>query len=61
MIDRPALPSEQAIGHAPAPVDVLSGNLLETMPELCLLDVDNLAGMALDAAVLPNHAAGLAL
>jgi hypothetical protein len=36
-------------------------DLSETMAELGLLDVDNLAGMALRAAVLPHHAAGLAL
>ena len=61
MIDGPALPPQQAVGHPPAPADVLNGNLPETMAELDLLDVDNLAGMALGAAVLPHHAARLAL
>ena len=61
VIDGPALPPEQAVSHTPAPADVLSGNLPETMAELGLLDVNNLAGMTLGAAVLPHDAAGLAL
>ncbi len=37
--------------------DVLSRDLPEAMPELCLLNIDNLAGMALGAPVPPHHPA----
>ena len=57
VIDGPALPPQQAVGHAAAPADVLSRNLPETMPKLCLLQIDDLASMALGAAVLPRHPA----
>ena len=55
MIDGPALPPQQAVGHPPAPADVLSGNLPEALAQLGLLDIDNLAPVALGAAVLPRH------
>jgi len=60
VIDGPALPPQQAVGHAPAPADVLSCDLLETMAELCLLDVDDLAAMPLGAPVLSHNPAGQA-
>jgi hypothetical protein len=56
VVHRPALPPQKAVGHLPTPTDVLSGDLTGPM-ELCLLDVNNLAGMALGAAVLPSHSA----
>jgi hypothetical protein len=37
---------------------MLSGDLEETTPELGLLQIDNLAAMALGAAVLTHHTAG---
>lgn len=61
VIDGPALPPQQAVGHPPATADVLSGNLLEALAQLGLLDIDNLAPMALGAAVLPRHPADKAL
>ncbi len=57
VIDCPAFPQEQAVGHPPAPADVLSGDLPEALAQLGLLDIDNLAPMALGAAVLPRHPA----
>jgi hypothetical protein len=39
---------------------VIGGDLAETMPELGLLQVDDLAAMALRAAVLAHHSADLA-
>ena len=57
VVHAPALPPQQAVGHPPAPADVLSGNLPEALAQLCLLDIDNLAPMALGAAVLPRHPA----
>jgi hypothetical protein len=52
-----ALPPHQAVGHAPtpAPADALSRDLLESMAELGLLNVEDLASMALGAVVLPHH------
>jgi hypothetical protein len=47
-----ALPAQQATSHAPAPADVLGSDLAETPPELGLLQVDDLAAMALGAAVM---------
>jgi len=45
--------------HRPlAPTDVLGCDLPETPPQLGLLNVDNLAGMSLCAAVLAHHPAG---
>ena len=55
---QPALAPQQAVGHPPAPADVLSGDLLEATPELGLLDIDDPATMALGAAVLAHYAAG---
>jgi hypothetical protein len=40
---------------------VLSSNLAETMPQLSLLDGDDLGWMALGAAVLAHHSADLSL
>ena len=57
VIDGPALPPQEAVGHPPAPADVLSGNLPEALAQLGLLDIDNLAPMALGAAVLPRQPA----
>ena len=54
------------MGHPPAPADVRrtvrcalqrSGDLAETMPQLSLLKIDDLADMALAAAVLAHQAA----
>jgi len=58
VVHRPALSPQQAVGHAPAPADLLSCDLAEPMPELGLLDADGLAPMALSAAVLTHHPAG---
>ena len=57
VIDGPALPPQEAVGHPPTPADVLSGNLPEALAQLGLLDIDNLDPMALGAAVLPRHPA----
>jgi hypothetical protein len=51
----PALSPEQAVGHPPAPADVLSGDVAETMPELCLLQACDIATMGVGAAVLTHH------
>jgi len=48
------------VGHPAAPTDVLSRNLPQAMPELGLLQVDDLAAMAVRAAVLAHHPAGQA-
>ena len=54
------------MGHPPAPADVhrtarcaleRRSNLAETMPQLGLLKIDDLADMALAAAVVANHGA----
>ncbi len=58
MVHRPALSPEQAVGHAAAPADVLSGEFAELMPQLCLRQVDDLDAVALGAAVLAHHTAG---
>ena len=50
-------PLEQAKRHTPSPTDVFSCNLPESPPELGLLNVDNLGGMSLSAAVLTHHPA----
>jgi hypothetical protein len=52
-----ALPPQQAIGHSPAPADVIGGDFAVTMPQLSLLDRDDLGRMALGAAVLTHHSA----
>ncbi len=57
VVHAPALPPQQAVSHPPAPADVLSGDLLETLAQLGLLDIEYLAPMALSAAVLPRHPA----
>ena len=54
MIDGPALPPQEAVGHPPTPADVLSGNLPEALAQLGLLDIDNLDPMALGAAASPG-------
>jgi hypothetical protein len=43
------------MGHSPAPADVLSGDLAETMPQLGLLKIDDLADMPLAAAMLAHQ------
>jgi len=58
VVHQPALPPQQAVGHAPAPADVLGCDLAEPTPQLGLLDADNLAAMTLGAAVLAHHPAG---
>jgi hypothetical protein len=57
VIHGPALSPQQAVGHAPPPADVLRCDLAEPMAELCLLQVNDPAGMALGAAVLPHNPA----
>ena len=57
VIHAPAFPPQQAAGHPPAPADLIGGDLAETMPQLSLLDRDDLWRMALSAAVLPHHSA----
>ncbi len=57
VVHRPAFPPQQAMGNPPAPADLLSGDLAEAMPQLGLLKVDDLADMALAAAVLAHQAA----
>ena len=57
VVHRPAFLPQQATGHPAAPADVLSRDLPEAMPELGLLNIDHLAGMALGAPVLPHHPA----
>jgi hypothetical protein len=58
VVHRPALSPQHAVRHPPAPTDVLGCDLPETPPQLGLLNVDNLAGMSLCAAVLAHHPAG---
>ena len=58
VVHQPAISPQQAVGHPPAPADVLSGDLPESTPELGLLDIDDPATMALGAAVQAHHAAG---
>lgn len=60
LINSPALLPQQAVGHPPSPADVLSRDLPEAMAELLLQDRDDLAVMALRAAVLPHHPANKA-
>ena len=61
MAHQPPFPPEHAIRHPPAPMDVLGCDLSELWPQIGLLDVDNLAGMPLGAAVLAQHPAGKTL
>jgi hypothetical protein len=58
VVHRPALAPQQAVGHAPAQADVLSGDLPKPLPEHGLLQIYSLAAMALGAAVLAHHTAG---
>lgn len=58
VVHAPALSSEEAVGHPPAPANVLSCNLAETMTQLSLLDRDDLGRMTLGAAMLTHHTAG---
>ncbi len=58
VVHQPALSPQQAVGHPPVPTNVLSLDLPEAMPELGLLDVDDLAAMALGAAMLAHHPTG---
>jgi hypothetical protein len=59
VVHTPAFPAQQAVGHPAAPADVLGCDLAEAMPQLGLLNVDDLATMALGAAVLsPESYAG---
>ncbi len=57
VVHAPAVPPQQAIGRPPAPADVFSRDLPQSMAELYLLNIDNLATMALGAAVLPRYPA----
>jgi len=52
VVQRPGFSPQEAVGHAPAPADVRSCDLAETMPQLGLLKIDDLADIALAAAVL---------
>ena len=58
VVQRPALSPHQPVGHPPAPADVLSSDLPEATAQLGLLDVDDLAAMALSVAVLAHQLAG---
>ena len=49
MVQRPDLPSGHPLGHPTAPAHVVSGDLAEKMPQLGLLQVDDLAVVALAA------------
>jgi len=60
LVQRPALASEHPVGHPTAPANVVGGDLAETTPQLGILQVDDLAGVALGAAVLAHHPAGQA-
>jgi hypothetical protein len=51
------LPPEVAVGHPPAPADVFSCDLAETMAQRSLLDRDDLRRMALGTAVLAHDPA----
>jgi len=51
------LTPQQAVGHAPAPAEVLGCDFAEATPQLALRDVDDTAAMSLGAAVLAHHPA----
>lgn len=53
-----AISQQQPVGHPPSPTDVLGRDLAETPPELGLLNVDNLAALALGTAVQNHHSKG---
>ena len=61
VIDHPALPHEEPVGHPAAPADVLSRDVSETLPELGLFQIDDVDGVSLGAAVLPHHLTDKAL
>jgi hypothetical protein len=54
---RPAFPQYQGVGHPQAPAGVLESDLADTIPQLGLNNIVELAGMALAAAVLGHQAA----
>ena len=58
VIHAPALAPQHAVGHPPAPADVLGGDLPQPLPELDLLEPRDPAAMALGAAVLAHNPAG---
>ncbi len=58
VVHSPALSPQYAVCHPPSPADVLVCDLPETPPQLRFLNVDNLAGMSLRAAVLAHYPAG---
>jgi len=57
VVHGPALPQQQAVSHSPDPPNVFSGDLAEALLELGLLEVGDLAVVALGAAVLTHHSA----
>ena len=54
VVHQSALAPQQAVGHAPAPADVLSRDLPEVSPQLGLRDADDFAAMALGARCWPT-------
>jgi len=44
VVHRPALAAQETVGHPAAPADVVRGDLSETIRELGLLQIDDLAG-----------------
>ena len=58
VIHAPALAPQHAVGHPPAPADVLGNDLTQPLPELGLLEPKGPAAMALGAAVLAHNPAG---
>lgn len=61
VVHQPALPVQQAISHATARAGGLRGNLPETTPTCSLLQIDNIAAMALGTAVRAQVPAGKGL
>ena len=61
VVHQPAFPTQQAVVHAPAPAHGQDSDLAETTAQLSPLDQDDLAQMALGAAVLPNPSGALPL
>jgi len=55
--NQPAFLPQQAIGHPPPPRDVLSCDFREATLEVGLLDIDELAAMALGAAIMAHNPA----
>jgi hypothetical protein len=60
VVHGPALSPQQAKGHSATPAEVISSYLPQPIPELSLLQVDDLAAVAFGAAVLAHHPAGQA-